>query len=409
MLSRGLRELVALEGPFTFLARPGAWFWIAVGVGSVARLFLLVATEGTYDVAIWQAHAEGIREVGLISYYRHGYTFNHPPPISLLVAGLHAAAAALGLPFALLLRAPFALLDAATTALLAALLRGQRARWLIAAGYWLHPLAWIYSSFHGNTDSGVAFFVLLALLCATRGRAGWAGVAMGVSWWLKLPSVLAAPALFFALPGARQRIRFAAAAVAVGAGPYIPVLLREPAAMIESVLLHGGRIVQTTGGVRVWGISNLYELLPGQLPLEVLSLHKRWNTPICVLPVVLYGWMRRRHADVRGLGTTLALSYAIFHGLTLYWSFQYFAWALPLWLLAGPAFALAASAFAGGYIYALYAFVCGSPLLLGAWDFMGHPDWPLGLRLLRDAATLFFFATGIGALVAAVREEGRAR
>jgi hypothetical protein len=64
---------------------------------------------------------------------------------------------------------------------------------------------------------------------------------------------------------------------------------------------------------------------------------------------------------------------------------------------------------AGAYVYAVYAFVCESPLLLGAWDFNGHPLWPWYLELMRDCAVLFFAAASLVFLWRATRDEWRSR
>ena len=109
---------------------------------------------------------------------------------------------------------------------------------------------------------------------------------------------------------------------------------------------------------------------------------------------------------------SLVAIYAIFHGLTNFWSFQYLAWALPLWLVAGGRFALPAAVVATAYVWGLYGWLCGDPFLIGPWDWMGKPHWPAAILTLRDIAVAFFFASavwlvardGVGALLAWRRE-----
>ena len=62
-------------------------------------------------------------------------------------------------------------------------------------------------------------------------------------------------------------------------------------------------------------------------------------------------------------------------------------------LFAGWRFALPAWLVTTAYIYVLYAWLCGSWLLLSPWDFFGHPRWPPAVLLTRNAAILFFFAS----------------
>jgi hypothetical protein len=59
-------------------------------------------------------------------------------------------------------------------------------------------------------------------------------------------------------------------------------------------------------------------------------------------------------------------------------------------------------------VYVLYAWLCGSWLLIGEWAFIARPDWPIAIRLARDACILFFAATAVHLTVSAIREE-RAR
>ncbi len=99
-------------------SRPGIWFWIVIALGAALRFYLVVFTDGTQDVAIWERHARDVRDHGLIGYYHGDPWANHPPFISKVESLFLRAADATGIPFRIFLRAPFALLDAGTTFLL---------------------------------------------------------------------------------------------------------------------------------------------------------------------------------------------------------------------------------------------------------------------------------------------------
>jgi hypothetical protein len=144
--------------------RPGRWFWAAIFAGLAIRSYLAIFTEGTYDVILWQQHVEGISKLGLAGYYHTTTDMNHPPFISILIYWLWLISKVVGLKFCILLRVPFALLDFGTTLLLPQLFKNNRYRFLIGICYWLNPLAIILSSYHGNTDSSIAFFLLLCVL-----------------------------------------------------------------------------------------------------------------------------------------------------------------------------------------------------------------------------------------------------
>ncbi len=390
------RRLGALE-------RPGVWFWVVLAAGCVLRLHMLLATDGTYDVRIWLEHAEGIRRLGLTEYTLNSskiHPFNHPPGMGLAMSALLGLAEQLGIPFRIALRAPFAALDLATTFVLLRVLCESRWRFVAASLYWLCPLTIIFSAYHGNTDSALAFLALAAALLAGTRRPGWAGAVLAAGVAVKLPAVLAAPAIFFALSGNAARGRFVAAAAFVGLAGYLPGLVEDPAVMLRSVFLYGGQTIQTGAGIRVWGIQNFY---PALLVLpeaahgtirSLLAAYDAANGPICIALIVLLAWARSGERSARGIAATIGMCHCVFYGFTNYWSFQYFAWSVPFLLCLDPRFSLPALGLMSAYIWGLYALLCGDVALLGEWDFLGHSRWPTWLVFLRDACVLLFFAAG---------------
>src|SRR5437016_14597409 len=89
-------------------SRPGIWFWIVIALGAALRFYLVVFTDGTQDVAIWERHARDVRDHGLIGYYHGDPSANHPPFISEVESLFIGVAAATGVPFRTFLRSPSA-------------------------------------------------------------------------------------------------------------------------------------------------------------------------------------------------------------------------------------------------------------------------------------------------------------
>jgi hypothetical protein len=202
-------------------------------------------------------------------------------------------------------------------------------------------------------------------------------------------------------------------ALGVGASTYLPTFVAAPALVSQKVFGYAGMNVYTTGGISAWGARNLlieiYTNTAERWPswAQVYNNHDR---PVAMISILLYAWLRRRENDAPGLGATLAGTFALFYGLINEWSFQYFAWSMPFWMLGGLAFGLCANLLAGGYIYLLYAYLCGDWLLRPAWDFLGHPHWPQYLLRLRDLSVVTFLVFGLGWLGRAVWAEiARAR
>ncbi len=379
--------------------RPGSWFWVAIFIGLAIRIYFVGFTEGTSDTQIWQRLAGQIQKVGLIESYRSGPDMNHPPVIGVIMSWLLSIADVTGIAFRILLRAPFALLDGCTAILLIYIFRTSRYRFVIAACYWLCPLTMIFSAYHGNTDSSIAFFLLLCTCLISKEKIVWAGAVIGVSLWIKLPGVLAVPAFVFFIPRWRKRLIFLSAFAVAGALGYLPILIKSPNVIFTNVLGYKGQPIHTMAGVLVWGPLVFYKYFKGistslwdtLYHVNVFwMIHDKW---ICILSIVLLCWLRRSEKTLQGLGLTIAGVYTILYGFSNYWSFQYFAWSIPFWFFARKHFTGLAMLLGSIYIYAVYWFVCGNPWLLGKWDFEGHHYWPNYLERLRDIAMLFFFSS----------------
>jgi hypothetical protein len=396
-------------------SRPGIWFWVIIALGAALRLYLVVFTDGTQDVAIWERHARDVRDHGLIGYYNGDPSANHPPFISEVESLFLRAADATGIPFRIFLRAPFALIDASTTFLLLLLLGTCRWRFVAAAAYWLNPLSIIFSAYHGNTDSAVAFSLVLCVWLLSKDKLLAAAIALGVSLWIKLPTVLAVPALLFFIPDWRRRFQFLLFAGVVALANYVPALVQDPAIVWENVFGYRAQILHTTAGVPAWG--------PRVLLFSIIAAPQSWpvafRAPIlfflengwlmAVALAFLVVWLRRSARSVPELCATIAGIYIIVLTLSDGFSFQYFAWSLPFWFFLPRWFFIPAIVLVSGYIYFLYAYLCGNPWLLGVWDFNGHPYWPFPIIALRNAAYLLFCAAAIWFLIATTAPAFRVR
>ena len=387
------------------LQAPGAWFWLALAVGAALRVYLIGWTEGTFDVAIKHHHGNQILKLGLVGWYQALEIANHPPLMGRFFAALTALSEATGIPFRILMRAPFSLLDLGTACLLWRLMIGSPWRWVLIVACWLHPLSILFSSYHGNTDSAVAFFALLATLLVSRSRPALAGVALGVGLWVKLPVLVAAPVLLAAVPDWSGRGRFVASAAGVAVVGYLPVLFQEPVLLLTRILGYEGTRVEMPSGVVVWGIMNATGL-KGSALADALAAANTW---VCWLPILLYAWLRRGAFGPRELAISVAGAYLILYGFTSHWAWQYLAWSIPFWLCLGWRFAAATVIILGGYVYGAYALMTGSALLQGRWDFVSHAAWPPLLDLLRDASVVLCFGAAVILIGQALLRETRWR
>jgi len=378
--------------------RTPPWFRGAVVLGVAVRLYLCLFTEGTYDVPIWKDHAARISRIGLIAYYHENPNANHPPFASMAITELLRASERVGVPFRVALRAALVFVDTGTFVLLLLALRGHPRRLQFSAGFWLHPLAFISSGYHGNTDSAVAFFVMLSVFLLSRRNTIGGAIAVGLGLWIKLPVVLAVPALLILVDGLRDKAVFLSVAGATAIASYLPALIADPGVVLSNVFGYRGLTIETSAGVPAWG---WYRVLmpfvasaewlenPGRL-FEFLVL-RDWQLALALIGFV--AWRRRALRTLSEVCVTIAMSFVLVYGLTENWAFQYFAWSVPFWCFMPLWFIGGATVLASGYIYALYRVLCGNPWLLGTWDFMGHPTWPAHVVALRDLSVLFFLAS----------------
>ncbi len=376
------------------LLRPGAWFWLVLALGAAIRVWLVVATDGTFDVAIKGVHGRSVASFGVLGTYARSEIMNHPPLMARFFAAVASLAAWSDVPFRVWLRAPFAVLDLGTALLVLHLLRGSRWRFVAAAAYWLHPLSMLFSAYHGNTDSAVAFLALLSMAGAVSGRPALAGAALGLGLWVKLPILLAAPGLCLAFAAWRERALFAASALFLGFVGALPEVAQDPGLLYHRIVAYPGTGVVTPSGVTVWGIWSALGL--AGTPLAEAA--RAYNTAVCLAPIVLLAWLRRGRRDPAALGTTLCASFALLYGMTSFFAFQYLAWSLPFWFFVDARIAAAATLLLAAYVYGVYALFTGSPLLLGRWDFVRHAPWPAALTWLRDVSVAACFLVGWGTL-----------
>jgi hypothetical protein len=390
-------------------------FGAAMVVGALLRIYCVVFTNGTSDMDDWEDHAQQVHDRGLIGYYHFNSFANHPPFSFGLGWLILRTSGATGIPFRTLFRSLFAFLDAGNALLLFSLLRKERCRFFATAGYWLSPAAIIISAYHGNTDTAIAFFLLLSIWLAIKARTVASACAFGAGLWIKITGVLALPALLTFFRNWRLRLTFLATAAIVAVSTYLPALIRDYRVVWTNVFEYRGLVLQTTNGVPLWGPSVLFfstiapiQIWPEKyLKVALFILDRSWYIGISAMLLLM--WLRRNRHSSNETCATIAMAYMILLGFSDNWAFQYFAWSLPFWFFLSWPFSIPAISLTSAYLYSLHWFFCGNGLLLGKWDFVGHRDLPRGILLLRDVTVLFFFVSGCVFIVLAARRPKASR
>src|SRR5215212_726857 len=123
---------------------------IALGIATLVKLGLAVATVGTNDVVTWRAFADNAMLCGGCVYNLpgpYGDPFNHPP---FIIHFLKLIGASSAVWFPLWLRLPAVLADVGTVLLATKLIPGISIRLTVVLA--LNPVSILISGFHGNTD-----------------------------------------------------------------------------------------------------------------------------------------------------------------------------------------------------------------------------------------------------------------
>jgi Gpi18-like mannosyltransferase len=233
--------------------RRAAIFWTMIALGAALRVYCVLFTNGTSDMEDWEDHATQVHNLGFVGYYYANEFANHPPFISEVGSLILQTAAATHIPFRILFRGLFALLDGGNALLLFALLPEGRSRFIATAIYWISPAAVLISAHHGNADSAIAFFLLLAIWLATRSRTALSGVAFGMGLWIKVPVILGLPPIITLFRNWRCRLIFLLAGVLAALSTYALVdpdysrlgrhiLFRERLSVFDSRISRGIKI-----------------------------------------------------------------------------------------------------------------------------------------------------------------------
>lgn len=409
---------------------------MALVAGALVRLALALTTIGTDDVALWSYHASQIDAHGLAESYARGEYFNHPPPIALLMYGSFEFGEWLGVQPTAPYRVVVACFDVFNVLLLVRVLAGRPWRWLAGALYALSPMAMTLAGQHGNVDPIVATIALLGALCAGSGRVVATGVIIGVGAWLKLPALVAAPALGWAFQTLRQRALCTAIACFVAAGPFVwgvvatrgmPTVRYDTVTQVFSletnpkpanvfvrrVLLYRGSDLRLPGGRDewLWGWRNLAARAAGgfdRLPSAAQTL-VRVSPAIALAAILLVTYLRRRRRAAEDVAANVALSFVLFYALANDCATQYFAWSAPLLFCLGPWIGSISHVLLSIFIYGFYVLATSDFLLRPPWRFNNVAQWPSWLANSRDGANAWLLALGLCALGVALVREVRAR
>jgi uncharacterized membrane protein len=382
--------------------------WSLIGVGLVARTVVAFKTYGfTYDMdslyAVRAALGDDVTNaystVNSGLYNRWPYMSGYFP----FVTGSGKVADLTGLPFhGTIQLAPIAA-DAAIAWLVQDHLgrrgAGERVR-LVAVGLVaLGPSFWAISGFHGQLDSVAMLPAVLALWFWERSppgvrRALIAGALIGLGVSIKtIPGLM----LLALLPSVRSVREAAALVVPAALLPLVllaPWLIADPNGTVDALRTH--RALVGFGGISLLAQPGLADPWLSQEPLELSSLSEFLADKEFILTALLMAPLMAL-VLVRRTPPTQAAA-LLFCALPLFnigFSFQYVVWALPLALMAGYLWQVAAVQAALLLPTIMFEWHPFDPppstlyvvLMIGTWAAATVGVIKLAVRLYRDRPT----------------------
>jgi uncharacterized membrane protein len=344
---------------------------LAAALGLVAKLLIAWNTLGTNDTIFFYHLGNSLSNHGLKWAYANDVAFNHPPLVAAFIRSIYELdhlpwLHEYGITFPFLLRCPGIVSDfLVVLILLRAVKQLQLPIWalLVLA---LSPVSLMVSGFHGNTDSVMVLFLVLAALMCLRERPMICGLFLALSSQIKIIPLLLVPIFFFYWLPRRRSFAFTLPFVGTMVLLWIEPLLRFPGIFFHRVLLYGSfwglwgiTYWLKLSGVNAFSRVTYLDLLPlQQIVATVLKV-------MIIIGVLVVGW-RRRKLDARGLFATHGWAWVTFFILSPGVCAQYMVWLMPFVLVLSPGFFTWLTAASALFLFFFYNSIAGGlPWYLG--------------------------------------------
>ena len=322
--------------------------WRVLFVAVAATVFFVkcysaLVTVGSGDMPLWERFLASIREYGAISTYYSGglyvsphgnyiNPFNHPPFIAHFLRFVGGLADLTGLPFRFWFRLITSVADIGSALILYRLLRISDLFHPVAfLLYLLAPATLIISGYHGNTDTLMIFFLLLAIYATQTGRAAWiCGLAFGMALNIKLVPIAVAPAFIFFLPDWRKRVEFVVVAGLIFFVGSLPYIIQDPLVIYRKVF--GYRSVAAR-----WGITRFlagFADIPGFV--SFFNAFVRLGNYVLLAAFAAFSIQMNRRVPKPPLYVQVGTIMFLFMSFTLGYGHNYLAWLDPFAALVIP-------------------------------------------------------------------------
>jgi hypothetical protein len=350
----------------SFLRGPGGIVVVALIAGLI-KTGIALTTLGSNDSIAFYQFAKALETHGLTWTYEHSALFNHPPLVGYFLQGLawldhQPFFQENGLTFPFLLRFPGIIADFGVVLLVLFIVREypdlRPPRWALIL-FAASPVSVMVTGFHGNTDSILVLFLLLAAIMAVRDQPLLCGLFLALSCQVKVIPLLLFPIFFFFWMERRRWSLFLGSFLVSSLLFCAEPLLRSPGVIVKNVLSYG-----SFWGV--WGITYLLRMTGLQefSKVSFFNLSGTQNAVILLLKVIVVlgilvlAWRRRKLLGP-SLFTTIACAWLIFFVFSPGVAAQYLVWLGPFVLLLSPTFYGFLVAGSSIFLFAFYTITSG--------------------------------------------------
>jgi|GEM_PF-1400592 len=321
--------------------RQRMWLVAALIFATLIKLYLAATTIGTTDIDGFWDQLVKAQELGAGAYRVRGpfnNPFNHPPPMIHVLKALGYVTRVSGISFRFWLRLVPIAASLGVFFIVWQLVRDRKDQFALLLALAVCPISIMVDGYHGNTDSLMIMFVLLAIYLVETGAGAWlAGLAFGLACCVKIAPLMFVPVFILYLPHLKSRIQFALTAAVVFFVCSLPYLLQDPIAVKNAVFGY-----QPVYGI--WGISQLlamfYPVHPvyANKPYDPTGIHAVFAAvlkyitiaAICVVSI----WMNVKRERPR-LFVQCGIVVAVCLFLTSGWGMQYLVWLMPFVIVLG--------------------------------------------------------------------------
>lgn len=311
--------------------------WMSIFIATAAAVFVLKAwmafnTAGAADITVWRDFLMHVKQCGVCVYETGGLMqhsrgtrlnpFNHPPFIIHFLRFVDFVSTITAIRFETAFRLITSIVDIASAVVVYKLLRRDGFfRPAVFLLYLLAPATIMISGYHGNTDTVMIFFVLLAALLIEKPIA--AGAAFGMALNIKIVPIIFVPVFLFYLT--KNRRLFVAAAAATFLIASVPYFFESPVVVTREVLGYRG-----ISGRWGWTLALFATMGPG----EVFE----WATRIgayLLLGIVTYYAFRMNRGAKPPIYFQLGFTAFLFLAFTPAWGTNYMPWLDPFAIVLG--------------------------------------------------------------------------